>query len=210
MSPEKTIQDQYYVSHAAQRAEEPWSTGRTDLRSFTFCPETGKDEEVVYVYRGSVHEQRIPVFGKNARRDAEKMADSVNQAEEFRRHVGAPTFEQAKEVIFRTKAQDEATIEEQFNTVKSQAKELSELRESLAGWKSYDLTVKEAYDKLKLKEEAATEFGWEVSKLLDSLVAETHGVWSLLDANGHHETALNIAIIHDKARALSKTQNEKQ
>lgn len=48
--------------------------------------------------------------------------------EEFTKHVGATTFAEAVDVTLRTKAQDEDTIEQQFNTIKTQSRELAKLR----------------------------------------------------------------------------------
>lgn len=49
----------------------------------------------------------------------------------FTKHVGAPTFDEAKDVLFRTKAQDEDKIQEMFDQIKSVARELAEERKSL-------------------------------------------------------------------------------
>lgn len=52
----------------------PWEMGRTDIRSFTFCPESEETELVQYVYRGE--EFRIPVFGSNCVEDARLIASA--------------------------------------------------------------------------------------------------------------------------------------
>lgn len=48
----------------------------------------------------------------------------------FTTHVGAPTFKEAVDVLLRTKASDEDTIEEQFNKIKEMAIEIEQLKAS--------------------------------------------------------------------------------
>lgn len=53
----------------------------------------------------------------------------------FTKHIGAPSFEEAAAVLFRTKAQDEDKIEEMFQQVKDSSKIINELRPMLGGWR---------------------------------------------------------------------------
>lgn len=52
--------------------------------------------------------------------------------DEFTKHVGAESFAEAADVILRTKAHDEETIEQMFGTIKSQSLEIAGLRARLS------------------------------------------------------------------------------
>jgi len=62
---------------AKKDTQEEWTTSREDLLSYTMNPETGEEcQFVVYVYREP--EQRIAIFGKKAREDAELISKMMN------------------------------------------------------------------------------------------------------------------------------------
>lgn len=50
--------------------------------------------------------------------------------ESFTKHVGAPSFTEAVDVLLRTKQQDEEKIEQMYNRIKAMGKTIDDLNEA--------------------------------------------------------------------------------
>lgn len=93
----------------------------------------------------AIEKLHLGYYSKSA---LEKLADELNatlteqvgaltkerdEVAKFIRHVGGETFKDCAAVLFRTKEQDESKIEEMYDTIKEQSKELSELKSRSVG-----------------------------------------------------------------------------